>query len=278
MAPNVPVPVPQSDDWEGSEVSSQEAEVMVDPLPEVFVPHLPQHFQDPDSPNLHMLQSHDFIRSTQKPTARSQTARSTLRALRQPTGAPAREQSDGVFHPSRVSVLDLTNSDRRNTDTTHLRPQNTARPQQETTAAPSGVPSQTNGGFKKSDDLSPLPFISPGDTIMAETHDQNFKPMISVSAGSSGASPTRGEGRAMGTTTRPTTMNTAKPKKLDPGFLKLPGHEPEAPADLVLVHHDRAIDTRNQTGLNGIYVKDESSDVSPEGESVLLFFVLQNTL
>lgn len=108
---------------------------------------------------------------------------------------------------------------------------------------------------------------------MGDIHDQNFQPMMGIPEGSAVATPSQGKGRVMTTTRRPTTTTTTTSnKKLDPGFLKLPGHEPEAPADLVLVHHDRAIDTRNQTGLNGIFVKDESSDVTPEGK--WFYFIL----
>lgn len=242
------------------------------PVPELFLPHLPQHFQDPDSPNLHMLQRHDSSRSTQKPTARSQTARSTLRALRIPTGTTPSDPSDASFHPTRVSALeDLIKNDRRNIQGTHLRPQTTAPPQQDTTPVSSGAPLLSSGGSDIADALRPSPSISPGGTVAGTGHDQNFKPMTGIAEGSTVTSHprSRGQGRSM-TTARPTTTTTAS-EKLGPGYLKLPGHEPEAPADIVLVHHDRAIDTRNQSGLNGIYVKDESTDVTPEGES--LYFV-----
>lgn len=267
MAPNVPVP--QRGAWKDSEESSREA-VMVSPVPEVFLPHLPQHFQDPDSPNLHILQRHDSSRSTQKPTTRSQTARSTLRALRIPTGAPVSDHSDASFHPTRVSVLeDLLKNDRRNTDSTHLRPQVTARPQQETTTVSTGGPFLSNGGSNIPDALRPPPSISPRGTVVGPTHSHNFKPMTGITEGSMVATRSGGEVPSMTTTRRPTTTTTPS-KKIDPGFLKLPGHEPEAPADIVLTHHDRVIDTRNQSGLNGIFVKDESTDVTPEAATALI--------
>lgn len=250
---------------------------MVSPVPEVFLSHLPQHFQDPDSPNLHILQRHDSSRSTQKPTTRSQTARSTLRALRIPTGAPTSDHSDSSFHPTRVSVLeDLLKNDRRNTDSTHLRPQVTARPQQETTSVSTGEPFLSNGGSNIPDALRPPPSMSPAGTVVGPTHSDNFKPMTGITEGSTVDARSRGEERSMTTTRRPTTTTTSS-KKIDPGLLKLPGHELEAPADIVLTHHDRVIDTRNQSGLNGIYVKDESTDVTPEGESLYFIFLYFST-
>ena len=54
-----------------------------------------------------------------------------------------------------------------------------------------------------------------------------------------------------------------KVPSLDSGILLIPGHEPEAPADLNLVHHDRSLDSFSDTGIT---VRDDSSIISPEGE------------
>ena len=267
MAPNVPVP--QRDAWAASEETSSEAEVAVSPVPEVFLSHLPQHFQDPDSPNLHMLQRHDTSRSTLKPTARSQTTRSTLRAFRLPTGTSVNDQTAGVLRPTKVTTLDdLLRDEGRNTDTTHLHPQQTGAPAEESTKPSLTISLPPGGNPKIIDTLRPPPPVLPGDITTNNGDGQSYH-AVRNDGEKVRVSTRRHEGRAIKTTKSPTST-TATSKKLDPGFLKLPGHEPEAPADLVLVHHDRAINTHNQTGLNGIFVKDETSDVTPEGELIIL--------
>lgn len=83
--------------------------------------------------------------------------------------------------------------------------------------------------------------------------------------------------RPSSTTPRPFLVTTSKSTTLnlaDSGVLKIPGHEPEAPADLNLIHHDRAIDTRNQTGLSGIFVKDESTSLTTEAATALILIGL----
>lgn len=270
MAPNVPVP--HGDLWAGSEEVSSEVETVVSPVPEVFLSHLPQHFQDPDSPNLHMLQRHDTSRSTQKPTVRSQTTRSTLRAFRASAGTTVNDQKTGGFRPTRVTVLeDVMRDNSRNTDSTHLRPQQTGATPEESTGTSSTIPLPPRGDPRIPDTLRPPPPMLPGGITTDSTNDDSIQAVRDEWQGVGMNTRSHGEGRAV-KTTKPPTSTTVSSKKFDPGFLKLPGHEPEAPADLVLVHHDRAIDTHNQTGLNGIFVKDETSDVTPEGEFVSLIF------
>lgn len=273
MAPNVPVP--HRDVGEGSDETSSEVDVVspasnvfLPDLPEVFLSHLPQHFQDPDSPNLHMVQRHDISRSTEKPTVRSQTTRSTLRAFRLPTGSPDNDQKAGVFRPTRVTVLeDVMRDDNRNIDSTHLRPQQ-ATPEEPT------LPSETlslpsRRGPRIPDTLRPPPPMPPGDTMTDSANDHSSQAVRDEGEDVRVNARRHSEGRAT-KPTEPPTSTTVSSRKLDPGFLKLPGHEPEAPADLVLVHHDRAIDTRNQTGLNGIYVKDETTDITAEAATALI--------
>ncbi|KAK3852446.1 hypothetical protein Pcinc_040965 [Petrolisthes cinctipes] len=196
MAPNVRV----RDTWttESDETSLEDVPFVAAPssvapspplmaqLPELFLPHLPQHSLDPDSPNLHLLQRHRS--STLKPQVRSQSARSTLKVLQE--------------FEAEKSQRPLGTEDR-----TPLGPiPETSLPEASTRAPKELPPVRTQSG------LSPESLV-----------------------------------------------------RRDPGVLKLPGHEPEAPADLVLIHHDRAIDTRNQTGLNGIFVRDDSTSLTAEG-------------
>ncbi|CAL4063544.1 unnamed protein product, partial [Meganyctiphanes norvegica] len=63
-------------------------------------------------------------------------------------------------------------------------------------------------------------------------------------------------------TSSTTTARTTGPLS---GVLHIPGHEPETPADLDLVHRDRSLDEINGTELNGISVKDDSTHLTPEG-------------
>uniref|UniRef100_A0A0P4VSM0 C2 domain-containing protein n=1 Tax=Scylla olivacea TaxID=85551 RepID=A0A0P4VSM0_SCYOL len=263
-------PVPQRDAWTGSDETSGETELAVSPVPEVFLSHLPQHFQDPDSPNLHMLQHHDRSRSTQKPTVRSQTTRSTLRAFRLPTGTPVNDQKAGVLRPIKVTTLeDVMQDNGRNTDTTHLSPQQTgATPKESTNPSTTSLPPRA--GPRIPDTLRPPPPMHPVGNTRDNVDRSSFHPVRSEGQDVRVSTRSHGEWRGIETTKPPTSTTTVTSKRLDPGFLKLPGHEPEAPADLVLVHHDRAIDTRNQTGLNGIFVKDETTDITPEAATALI--------
>ncbi|XP_042236291.1 uncharacterized protein LOC121875712 [Homarus americanus] len=284
MAPNIPL----KDTWGESEESSREmlvevSEPPVVDVPEVFLPHLPQHFQDPDSPNLHLLQRTEPRRGTQKPTTRipSTSTRSTLRALR-PSSETTRP--DEVFsEPSSVRVLgdaaQVTgvNVGGRNP---RLRPQYNDKEVLQGTAVSSVVsalpPSSTltpnnqqnsNNSQEPHNRQNPSFRQSPREGLTGSSFHFTKDPLFG----------TVGETRKVTldqAPNTPSTYSTSSPatstQRIDPGVLKLPGHEPEAPADLVLVHHERAIDTRNQTGLNGIFVRDDSTALTPEGATALI--------
>lgn len=272
MAPNVPL----RDPWvtESDETSQEAGDVLLkaaasapssvpsspplmSELPELFLPHLPQHALDPDSPNLHVLQHHRT--STLKPQVRSQSARSTLKVLRVLSEGDQEAQRDPAPFPVPVSVLEDVRGDHTK-DSTHQRNQGSTgirTPLELFSETSSSEPST-----RVSKELHPRTegALSPESLVQITS-----EPKVEVVGGSGSRqeSTTRRRPTVRTSTPPPTTTTT---HRLDPGVLKLPGHEPEAPADLVLIHHDRAIDTRNQTGLNGIFVRDDSTPITAEGK------------
>nr|XP_053653930.1 uncharacterized protein LOC128703329 [Cherax quadricarinatus] len=254
MAPNIAM----KDIWEASADSSLDTlevpEPVVADVPEVFLSHLPQHFQNPDSPNLYIQQQHESLRTTQQETTKTQgtSIRSTLRAYRptSETTTPevSREPSSSTLFEdiARVTSANVANKDRR------LRPQDNVTPKPEE-AAVSSVPQDSNN--KK-----PPGTETPESSEPVSNQTFTKEPVFRTAKDESGRV-TQGLAQS-----RPSTST----QRIDPGVLKLPGHEPEAPADLVLVHHERAIDTRNQTGLNGIFVRDDTTAITPEGATALI--------
>ncbi|KAK4316892.1 hypothetical protein Pmani_011998 [Petrolisthes manimaculis] len=239
MAPNVRV----RDTWEteSDETSHEDVPFVAVPssvppspplmsqLPELFLPHLPQHSLDPDSPNLHLLQRHRS--STIKPQVRSQSARSTLKVLQE---------------------LEAEKSQRP----LSIEERNPLGPIPETS-----LPEASTRAPKELPPLSTQSPLSP-ESLVQVTNE----PTVVSAGGSRRPEITPRRRPTVRTSTwPPPTTTTHTTHRRDPGVLKLPGHEPEAPADLVLIHHDRAIDTHNQTGLNGIFVRDDSTSLTAEG-------------
>ncbi|XP_063587358.1 uncharacterized protein LOC134764675 [Penaeus indicus] len=300
MAPNLPLDSLWHDSDENTSHEALDVPRAVPQVPELFSPHLPQHFQDPDSPNLHLQQQ--FARQSVPPVPKPHP-RSTLRAF-VPTQTPPSSTSipgggggalagGGTAGPDGgdASRVVPANSDTRNprfpavtplhgadgsgagfaTDAVNFDvsqrtplasgsapggPQGTRRPailRGQGSSLPEGVsaPPQTRFPAPAPDSISPKDTKEP-----------------SRSAG--GAAAAAG-GKPSPTATSPQApSSTATPQTIDPGVLKLPGHEPEAPADLVLIHHERAIDVHNQTGFDGIIVRDDSTSLTPEGATALI--------
>ncbi|XP_076034044.1 uncharacterized protein LOC143020941 [Oratosquilla oratoria] len=67
---------------------------------------------------------------------------------------------------------------------------------------------------------------------------------------------------------RVTTASTTTSFNTKNGVLRIPGHEPEAPADITVHHQDRSF---NKNVVDeGIIVKDDSSSLTPEGATALI--------
>lgn len=275
MAPNVPL----RDHWitESDETSQEALHVspvaaaaaapssvpssppLMSELPELFLPHLPQHALDPDSPNLFVQQHHRT--STLKPQVRSQSARSTLKVLRVLSEGDQEPQRESAPFPVPVSVLEDLPGDHTKDSALQQRNQGSTGVRNPLESFPETSPSEPSTRVSKELHLRTEGALSPESLVQVTS-----APKVDVVVGGSvrhEEGTTRRRPTVRNSTPPPTTTTT---HRLDPGVLKLPGHEPEAPADLVLIHHDRAIDTRNQTGLNGIFVRDDSTPITAEGK------------
>ncbi|XP_068241913.1 uncharacterized protein [Palaemon carinicauda] len=276
MAPNVA--------FQDSEESSVELVLQTNPqnsdpipeLPKQFQPHLEQHYRGQDNQNLHQVRllheigdlrtlpnTHQSVTPILRPRVIQPDTTTTPRSAtniggvsvveirdknvrNRPSGVPSDGFQKGTLLPptvpSRVGNSPGIASTPRGRE---LFPNPTAAPQDVRTRIPARKP---DSGVLLSTKERPAVFTNVDDLGI----DVNTKPP---------PSPT--------TRTSTATLSTTK-GFVDTGVLRIPGHEPEAPADLNLVHHDRAIDTTNQTGQEGILVKDDTSVITSEGATALI--------
>ncbi|XP_071540305.1 uncharacterized protein [Panulirus ornatus] len=265
MAPNIPL----RDNWNDSDETSQEVEVElqrgpVAQVPEVFASHLPQHFQDPDSPNLHILQRHDIPGRSHHGTTKSpnSSSGSTLTPFR-PSSVKSQGLEEVSTQPDSITVSE-NKTDAHGVDDENIglrrRPHNNDKTVSQGPTVTTQATRLSPGRHQiSSRPQTPGPGLSGSDTPGSFLH-------ITKKTGDR-VVPSRSRPRS---TTQNVPYPSTTPTSIDHGVLKLPGHEPEAPADLVLVHHERAIDTRNQTGLNGIFVRDDSTVITPQGATALI--------
>ncbi|XP_042862911.1 uncharacterized protein LOC122247587 [Penaeus japonicus] len=305
MAPNLSLDTLWRDSDENTSHEALDAPGAVPQVPELFSPHLPQHFQDPDSPNLHLQQQ--FERQSLLPATKPRP-RSTLRAFVPPQTPPSSTsipgggggglagggsaavdtpRGGGVPRPTPTPTPTPTNSGMRNLrfpGVTHLRGADGSVPGTTTDArdgkavnfdvtnrppVPSGsAPGGPEGARRPAILGSQGPTLpeggsapSPASILPKDTKEPSRSGGGAAAAAGGKPGPTASSPQAPSSTTTPLTIN--------PGF-KLPGHAPESPADLVLIHHERAIDVHNQTGLDGIIVRDDSTSLTPEGATALI--------
>lgn len=299
MAPNLPLGSLWHDSDENTSREALDVPGAVPQVPELFSPHLPQHFQDPDSPNLHLQQQ--FARQSVPPASKPRP-RSTLRAF-VPTQTPPSSTSipgggggalagggtAGVDTPrgGDTSRVVPANSDTRNPrfpGVTHLRNADGSVPgfptnavkfdvSQRTPLASGSAPGGPQGAGRPAILHGQGPSLPEGVSVPPPTRfpapapDSISPKDTKEPSRSAGGAAAAAGGKPGPTATSPQApSSTATPQTIDPGVLKLPGHEPEAPADLVLIHHERAIDVHNQTGFDGIIVRDDSTSLTPEGK------------
>lgn len=303
MAPNLPLDSLWRDSDENTSTEAFDVPGAVPQVPELFSPHLPQHFQDPDSPNLHLQQQ--FARQSVPPASKPRP-RSTLRAF-VPTQTPPSSTSipgggGGALAGGGTSGVesprggDASNSGTRNLHfpgVTNLRGADGSVPglatdamdgkavnfdvSQKTPLASGSAPGGPQGALRPAilhghGPSPPESASAPSPTrFPAPTHDSIRPKDTKESSRSAGGAAAAAGGKPGATATSPQApSSTTTPQTIDPGVLKLPGHEPEAPADLVLIHHERAIDVHNQTGFDGIIVRDDSTSLTPEGATALI--------
>lgn len=311
MAPNLPL---DTLGWNDSdENSSGEAlgffPQAVPQVPEIFSPHLPQHFQDPDSPNLHLQQQvgtrHPIHPSTKPRTTlrafvppqspsrtnipssggRGLTGGGNTRIVSQEGGAAISQGVQGTFRdPAHLRNLQLSGVTRFHGAGFHA-PITNSRDEKAVNfdSIPRTASSNTpHAQESQHPSIVSIPSPSTTESSVPVTSQTRFPELPSDSISQQDTKDAPGDkvvgaatsARPFPAATRPQAVSTTKnPLRIDPGVLKLPGHEPEAPADLVLVHHDRAIDVNNQTGLDGIIVRDDSTSITPEGTSILLMAI-----
>ncbi|XP_066963974.1 uncharacterized protein [Macrobrachium rosenbergii] len=278
MAPNIPI--------QESEESSVELVVDInspnsDPVPELpkqFQSHLEQHFHAQDSPNLHQLRiihvngdprTHQSQTTILRPRVIQHVDTSTPSSATSTWGVPAFEIRDRNVRRRPLGAPQQPDGFQKGT----LLPP-TVPPR---IGDPSGVSTTTSRGRELFGNPTEAPQVTrtrnpgrrPESGILLSTNERpslvNNEDDVKVGGNTKPPPPPPPPTTTASTTTISTTKNY-----LDSGVLRIPGHEPEAPADLNLIHQERAIDTTNQTGQGGIFVKDDSNGLTNEGATALI--------
>ncbi|KAK7066983.1 hypothetical protein SK128_020765 [Halocaridina rubra] len=255
-----------------SEESSQEelptvkqptVEGTVSQVPEIFLSHLPQQFQNPDSPNLHQISPADRIvleeESKTFSPSRTPSPSSVISPL-QPNIPRKGSLEEQILKNGGIRITQLDESIKDDTLESSSILIGTSLPQREGFHSASGHPSR----------ISQIPDMEAHGRLLTGNIPNPPQAIPSLESDSSRqvnrtVKHPESEEETLTTTTASTTVYVHQH-----GVLKIPGHAPEAPADLNLTHHDRTIDVNRQTGEGGIIVKNDPLLTPQEATTLIL--------